>query len=105
MENPNIEYINKLSGNEEAVKQKLIDILKFELPLEIDAYHNSLHLKKWSQTMECIHKLKNKIGILGLEASYDLADEYEKSEKSNRKDLQIAFEKTLTLMQHFVNCL
>lgn len=105
MEKPNIEYINKLSRNEEPIKQKFIAILKFELPLEIDAYYVSLHLKKWSQTMECIHKLKNKIAILGLENSYHLADDYEKSEQSSRKDLQIAFEKTLTLMQHFVNCL
>lgn len=105
MEKPNIEYINKLSRNEEAIKQKFIGILKFELPIEIDAYYVSLHLNKWSQTKECIHKLKNKIGILGLENSYNLADEYEKSEQNSREKLQIAFEKTLTLMQQFVNCL
>ena len=103
MEKPNIEYINKLSRNDEVIKQKFIAVLKFELPIEIDAYYVSLHLKKWSQTMLCIHKLKNKIAILGLENSYHLADEYEKSEPINRKDLQIEFEKTLTLMQHFVN--
>jgi hypothetical protein len=105
MEKPNIEYINKLSRNEDAVKQKFIGILKFELPVEIDAYYVSLHLNRWTQTMKCIHKLKNKIAILGLEKSYHLADEYEKSDQSSRKKLQIAFEKTLTLMQQFVNCL
>jgi hypothetical protein len=105
MEHPNIEYILKLSRNDAAIRQKFISILKFELPLEIDAYYLSLHLKKWSQTVGCIHKLKNKIGILGLEKMYYLADEYEKSEQNSRKDLQIEFEKTLTLMQHFVNCL
>jgi hypothetical protein len=103
MEIPNIEYINKLSRNDEAIKQKFIRILKDELPIEIDAYYVSLHLNKWGQTKECIHKLKNKIAILGLENSYYLADEYEKSEQSSRKDLQIVFEKTLTLMHHFVN--
>lgn len=105
MEEPNIEYINKLSRNEEVIKQKFINILKFELPIEIDAYYVSLHLKRWPQTVQCIHKLKNKIAILGLENSYHLADEYEKSEQNSRKKLQIAFEKTLTLMQQFVNCL
>ncbi len=105
MEEPNIEYILKLSRNEDAIKQRFINILKFELPIEIDAYYMSLHLNKWSQTMSCIHKLKNKIAILGLENSYHLADEYEKSNPNSRKDLQIEFEKTLTLMQHFVNCL
>ncbi|TBX67033.1 Hpt domain-containing protein [Flavobacterium silvisoli] len=105
MEEPNIEYILKLSRNEEAIKQRFINILKFELPIEIDAYYMSLRLNKWPQTMTCIHKLKNKIAILGLENSYHLADEYEKSNPNSRKDLQIEFEKTLTLMQHFVNCL
>ncbi|QBZ96589.1 Hpt domain-containing protein [Flavobacterium sangjuense] len=103
MEKPNIEYINKLSRNEEVIKQKFIAVLKFELPIEVDAYYVSLHLKKWPQTMECIHKLKHKIAILGLENSYHLADEYEKSDPGSRKDLQLAFEKTLTLMLHFVN--
>jgi hypothetical protein len=105
MEKPNIEYINKLSRNEEVIKQKFIGILKLELPIEIDAYYVSLHLKRWPQTMECIHKLKNKIAILGLENSYHLADEYEKSDQNNRKHLQLEFEKTLTLMQQFVYCL
>jgi len=105
MEKPNIDYIIKLSRNEDVIKQKFINILKYELPIEIDAYYVSLHLKKWPQTMGCIHKLKNKIAILGLENSYHLADEYEKSEPNTRKDLQIEFEKTLTLMQRFVNCL
>lgn len=105
MEIPNIEYINKLSRNDEVIKQKFIGILKFELPIEIDAYFVSLHMNKWSQTKECIHKLKNKIAILGLETSYFLAEEYEKSNQDSRKKLQIEFEKTLTLMQQFVNCL
>lgn len=105
MEKPNIEYINKLSRNEEVIKQKFIGILKFELPIEIDAYQVSLNRNKWAQTQECIHKLKNKIGILGLENSYLLADEYEKSQEKSRKKLQIEFEKTLNLMQQFVNCL
>lgn len=105
MEEPNIEYINKLSRNEEAIKQKFIAILKFELPIEIDAYYISLHLKRWSQTKQCIHKLKNKIAILGLEKRYHLADEYENSDQSNREDLQIEFEKTLQLMLYFVNCI
>lgn len=105
MEKPNIEYIIKLSRNDELIKQKFINIIKFELPIDIDAYYVSLHLKRWTQTKECIHKLKNKIAIFGLEESYHLADEYEKSDLTNRKDLQIPFEKTLTLMQHYVSCL
>jgi hypothetical protein len=105
MENPNIDYIIKLSRNDEGVKQKFINILKFELPIEIDAYYVSLHLHKREQTAECIHKLKNKIAILGLEKNYHDADDYEKSIRNGGNKLQIEFEKTLTLMQNFVNLL
>ena len=105
MEKPNIDYIIKLSRGEEAIKQKFIGVLKFELPIEIDAYYVSLHLDKRTQTAECIHKLKNKIAILGLEQSYHIADDYEKNIHNGRKDLQLEFENTLTLMQNFVNTL
>lgn len=105
MEQPNIEYIIKLSGNEEIVKLKLINVLKYELPLEVDAYFVSIHLNKMKQAASCVHKLKHKIGILGLEESYYIAEEYESQLVENRKYLQIEFEKILIIMQNFVNCL
>lgn len=105
MEKPNIDYINKLSRNNEDIKQKFIAVLKFELPIEIDAYYTSFQLKKWKKTAECIHKLKNKIGILGLENGYQQADEYEKNVRNSNVDLREAFEKTLNLMQCYVNSL
>ena len=105
MEQPNIEYIIKLSGNEEIVKQKLINVLKYELPLEIEAYYVSIRLNKMKQTAFCVHKLKHKIGILGLEQSYYIGEEYENQLIKNEKKLQIEFEKILSLIQNFVNYL
>ena len=105
MEQPNIDYILKLSANDERVKTKLIDTMKFELPMEIDAYLVSVHLKKTTQAAACVHKLKNKIGILGLEEGYHIAEEYENQLKNREKKLQIEFENILTLMQNFVNSL
>jgi HPt (histidine-containing phosphotransfer) domain-containing protein len=105
MELPNIEYITKLAAGNQAVKSKLIDTLKFELPLEIDAYYLSVRLEKTNQSAACVHKLKNKIGILGLEQGYHIAEEYENHLKNREKKLQIEFENILTLMQNFVNSL
>lgn len=105
MEQPNLEYILKLSGSNEAVKSKLIDTLKFELPLEIDAYDLSMRLHKTAQAAACVHKLKNKIGILGLEEGYHIAEAYENQLKNREKKSQIEFENILTLMQNFVNSL
>ncbi|MGL2965814.1 Hpt domain-containing protein [Flavobacterium sp. XGLA_31] len=103
MEQPNLDYILKLSGNDETIKRKLIDTLKYELPLEIDAYYLSIHLNKWKQAASCVHKLKHKIGILGLEESYYIAEDYEKELIKSGKKLQAEFENRLTLMQNFVN--
>lgn len=105
MEQPNLDYIIKLAANDERVKTKLIDTMKFELPMEIDAYYVSVHLKKTIQAAACVHKLKNKIGILGLEEGYHIAEEYENQLKNREKKLQIEFENILTLMQNFVNSL
>lgn len=105
MEQPNLDYIIKLSANDERVKTKLINTMKFELPMEIDAYYVSVHLKKNIQAAACVHKLKNKIGILGLEEGYHIAEEYENQLKNREKKLQIEFENILTLMQNFVNSL
>lgn len=105
MEQPNLDYIIKLAANDERVKTKLIDTMKFELPMEIDAYYVSVHLKKTTQAAACVHKLKNKIGILGLEEGYHIAEEYENQLKNREKKLQIEFENILTLMQNFVNSL
>ena len=103
MEQPNIEYIVKLSGNDKAIKQRLIGVLKQELPLEIEDYYSSMHLSEMNRAAMCVHKLKHKIGILGLEESYYTAEKYEDELKKNRKNLQNKFENTLTLMLDFVN--
>ncbi len=105
MERPNLDYIIKLSGNEEVIRVKLINVLKYELPLEIDAYYVSVHLNKMMQAAACVHKLKHKIGILGLEKSYYIAEEYENDLVKNEKKLQIEFESILNLIHDFVNSL
>ena len=105
MEQPNMDYLNKLSGNDETIKLKLTNILKKELPLEIAAYYGSILLKKRKLAAECVHKLKHKIALLGLEESYYMAEEYENQLVKNEIELQTEFENCLKVMQHFVNSL
>ncbi|MBC7522918.1 MAG: Hpt domain-containing protein [Flavobacterium sp.] len=105
MELPNIEYIIKLSGNDESVKDKLISVLKYELPLEITAYYNSILLNDNNQTIFCVHKLKHKIGILGLDKGYYIAEEYENQLKENTNKMQNTFEKIIISIQNFVDFL
>lgn len=105
MEQPNIDYILKLARGEESIKLKLIKVLQYELPIEIEAYFENIKSNQWQQTAFHVHKIKHKIAILGLEENYAIAEKYETQLAENKKDLQTDFENTLTLMQNFVNSL
>jgi HPt (histidine-containing phosphotransfer) domain-containing protein len=103
MEQPNSKYIDELSGNDAIFKQKIITILKTELPQEIESYKNCMTSKNYKATAEMVHKLKHKISVLGLEKSYYLGEKFEENLKENSLDLQPEFEEILALMQSFVD--
>ena len=102
MEQPNINYINKLSGDNVAFKSKMIAILKRELPEETTIYKHQMQFNDFNLAAQSVHKLKHKISILGLEKSYYLAERFEDNLKNNDIDLQSSFEEVLVLMNAFV---
>lgn len=101
-EQPNINYIKQLSGGDVEFEEKMLSILKKELPVEIETYLNTLKINDLKQTAEIVHKIKHKISILGLEKSYEFTIQYEKEllngDKSNHED----FFKILTTMSDFL---
>jgi len=105
MEEPNIEYLLKLARGEESITLKLINILKYELPIEIEAYYGKIKSNQLQQAAFHVHKLKHKIAILGLEQTYFMTEKYETQLSENRKNLQKDFERTLPLILNFVNSL
>ena len=66
-------------------------------------YHEAVSSSDLSRIASVVHKLKNKISMLGLESSYLIAQEYEESLKQNRTSKKENFEKILTLMTNFIN--
>jgi len=102
MEQPNINYINQLSGDNLEFKAKMIAILKRELPEEVEIYQNQLLNKDLLEAAQCVHKLKHKISILGLEKSYYIAEQFEEHLKNKSTVLQSDFEAILKVMQQFV---
>ncbi|MBT8322839.1 MAG: Hpt domain-containing protein [Eudoraea sp.] len=78
-EQPNLEYVDQLSGDDVAFKQKFLVILKEEFPLEQQEYQESLELKDGDRAALIVHKLKHKFNILGLHQGYRLAVEYEEA--------------------------
>lgn len=102
MEQPNTSYIDQLSGDNIEFKQKMIGILKRELPEEITTYQKQMDNNDFLAAAQSVHKLKHKVSILGLEKSYYLAEEYEENLKTNATDLQTDFEALLKAMHNFV---
>ncbi len=105
MEKPNLSYINELSGDSDDFKQKIIAILKKELPEEIEVYQHQIQTNNYKLAADSVHKLKHKISILGLEKNYYIAQNFEDNLKQNSIDLKTDFELTLKSMQEFVNTL
>jgi HPt (histidine-containing phosphotransfer) domain-containing protein len=105
MEQPNIEYFIKLSNNNASFKQKLIEVVKYELPLEIEFYINCIKQDDWEKAAETVHKLRHKIGVLGMEKGYKVAEEYEKNLREGSKEMQSEFEQSLTIINQFVKLL
>jgi hypothetical protein len=103
MEQPNLNYINELSGDNLEFKSRIISILKKELPDEIIVYAKEFRNNNYLLAAESVHKLKHKISILGLEKSYYIAEEYENNLKNNTTNLDADFEIILKSMQEFVD--
>ncbi len=102
MEQPNNEYIDRLSGDDLGFKTRMIAILKRELPEEIALYRDLLRNRDMLEAAQCVHKLKHKISILGLEKGYEMADQFEENLKNAHTTLQSDFEMVLDTMQRFV---
>jgi len=104
-EMPNFKYIDQLSDGDETFKSKLLQIMKNEFPLELQQYHEAVSSNDFFGIASVVHKLKNKISMLGMESSYLIAQEYEESLKQSRTSKKESFEEVLTLMTDFINSL
>lgn len=102
MELPNLSYIEELSGGDKAFKDKLISIIKKEYPTEKAIYIENITMLNFQEAANNVHKLKHKISILGLEKSYDIANNFEMQLKENRLDGQDAFNTILHNITRFL---
>lgn len=103
MEQPNIDYFEKLSNNNEHFKQKLIDIVKYEFPIEFSDYHNFITNDDFKKASEIVHKLKHKIGVLGMTDSYVLAETYEHNLRESNTEKKVEFEAALETVKVFID--
>ncbi len=101
-EKPNLNYLKEISGGDLEFEEKLLVIVKKELPEEINTYKNFLNENNFKQAAELVHKIKHKISILGLEKSYQVAIDYEEDLKQDNLNLKLEFEEILNSMISFI---
>lgn len=103
MEQPNLSYIENLSGDDKQFRQKLITIIKEEFPEEKKTYFENISANNYKLTAENVHKLKHKISILGLEKSYEIAMAFENNLLEENTTLQTEFESILTIITNYLH--
>jgi len=102
-EAPNVEYINQLANGDEFIKNRLIKVLKEETPIEVESYITNIEKFNWIEAAESVHKLRHKIGFLGLEKAYKLSYEYEQNLRSQSLILKKEFENILKKIIIFIS--
>lgn len=105
LEQPNLNYINELAGNDVSFRNKLIQTIKRELPEEVATYNACLQDGNFRATAAAVHKLKHKISVMGLERSYTFAETFEAELLVENTQGADAFEKILKCMLDFVDSL
>ncbi|MDT0643819.1 Hpt domain-containing protein [Zunongwangia sp. F363] len=101
-EAPNLSYIHQLSDGNKDFEEKLLNVVRRELPEEIEVFKQNIRNKNYKEASANVHKLKHKISILGLEKTYHLAEDYESELREGENKRQAEFEEKLQMMLAFV---
>ncbi|OFX53974.1 MAG: histidine kinase [Bacteroidetes bacterium GWB2_41_8] len=102
-EKPNLDYIQKISGGDQAFEEKLLAVIRKEIVVEIDEYQENMKELLLDKASENIHKLKHKISILGLEKGYKIAVEFEEELKRGDFCHKEQFDEILKNILTFIN--
>jgi len=103
IEQPNMSYIHELSGGDKEFEAKLLEVVKRELPEEVEVYRMNFKENNFSEAALNVHKIKHKISILGLEKSYEFAESFETELREGISKGDEEFEKILQQMLLFID--
>lgn len=99
---PNLDYIKEISGGNEEFEKKFLSIIQLEFPKEKEDYSNLLSSGQLEESAKVVHKIKHKLGILGLSNGYKMAIRYEEDLKIGNTALKDDFEDILTAVEEFI---
>ena len=102
IEQPNLNYVDELAGDDIEFRNQFITIIKEEFPLEKEEYHSHLTNNRIKSTADIVHKLKHKFNILGMENSYKLAVSYEMELLDGKNGSESKFKEVLTTIEEYL---
>ena len=105
MEEPNLDYLKKLSQGNKFMEKKLIAIIKKEFPLEKEDFYKQIKDKNFASAQQKVHKIKHKVAFLGLEKGYEINVQFEDNLKNNSTELLLEFEAILESINQFIKSL
>jgi hypothetical protein len=91
MEKPNLSFIIEIAGDDEAFQNSILEIIKTEFREEVNLFKTNFSSKKYKEAAHNVHKIKHKIGLLGLEKALIKASEFEKALKIGNTTLHHSF--------------
>ncbi|MDE3742647.1 Hpt domain-containing protein [Maribacter polysaccharolyticus] len=101
-EQPNLNYIKELAGEDVEFENKFIAIIKDEFPEEVDIYLNHIVAQEPRAASEIVHKLKHKFSILSMEDAYRFAVIYEEHLRTGNTDLDLDFRRILNTITSYL---
>ncbi|GMN06220.1 Hpt domain-containing protein [Croceitalea sp. MTPC5] len=101
-EKPNLNYIKEIAGGNEEFEKKFLSIIQAEFPNEKKDYTRLLQEQELEESAKVVHKIKHKLGILGLNGAYKLAIKYEEDLKYGDTKLKDEFMDVLTTVEEFI---
>ncbi|MCL6267151.1 Hpt domain-containing protein [Flagellimonas myxillae] len=101
-ERPNLNYIKEISGGNEDFEKKFLTIIQTEFPKEKNDYIENLAANNLEESAKIVHKIKHKLGILGLTGGYKLAIKYEEDLKYGNTRLEKEFQDILKSVEEFI---
>lgn len=104
METPNLTYIKEISGGDKDFEKSMLDILKAEFPKEYTVLKNNFANKNYQEVALNIHKIKHKIGMLGMKKSFEFATTIEQDVKKGIIEEYDAFLLILDRINVYLSC-
>lgn len=103
MAEPNLLYIKQLASGNQSFENRILEVLKRELPEEIKDFHEFINSGVLEQAADLVHKIKHKVSLLGMEKGYGLTASFEENLREGDQSLLEEFESILKKMTTFLD--